>query len=96
MEVVCSGLKMLVMVDFTLALGAPLSTLVPITLSYIQIIQTIVRIPSVQHRKKAVPTCSSHVICYGRCFFIYVKPSPGKGVDLNKGMSLINTIIAPS
>lgn len=34
-------------------------------------------------------------MCYGTCFFMYVKPSPGKEVDLNKGVSLINTVIAP-
>nr|XP_001491589.3 olfactory receptor 2AP1-like [Equus caballus] len=99
MEVVCSGPNVLEMVDFTLALGALLSTLALIALSYVQIIWTIVRIPSVQERKKAFSTCSSRVIvvtmCYGSCFFMYVKPTPGKGVDLNKGVSLINTIIAP-
>lgn len=99
MEVVCSGPKVLEMVDFTLALVALLSTLVLISMSYVQIIRTIIRIPSVQERKKAFSTCSSHIIvvtmCYGTCFFMYVKPSPGKGVDLNKGVSLINTVIAP-
>lgn len=92
-EVVCSGPKVLDMVGFTLALVALLSTLVLI----IQIIRTIVRIPSVLERKKAFSTCSSHIIvvtmCYGNCFFMSIKPSPGKGVDLNKGVSLINTII---
>ncbi|KAM8980772.1 olfactory receptor 2AP1-like [Sarcophilus harrisii] len=99
MEVVCTGPKVLEMVDFTLALVALLSTLMLITLSYVQIIRTIIKIPSSQERRKAFSTCSSHAIvvsmCYGSCFFMYVKPSPGKGVDLNKGVSLINTIIAP-
>ncbi|XP_051818409.1 olfactory receptor 2AP1-like [Antechinus flavipes] len=99
MEVVCTGPKVLEMVDFTLALVALLSTLMFITLSYVQIIRTIIKIPSPQERRKAFSTCSSHAIvvsmCYGSCFFMYVKPSPGKGVDLNKGVSLINTIIAP-
>ncbi|XP_072511041.1 olfactory receptor 2AP1-like [Notamacropus eugenii] len=99
MEVVCSGPKALEMVDFTLALVALLSTLVLITISYVQIIRTIIKIPSSLERRKAFSTCSSHAVvvsmCYGSCFFMYVKPSPGKGVDLNKGVSLINTIIAP-
>ncbi|VCW77163.1 unnamed protein product, partial [Gulo gulo] len=99
MEVVCSGPQVLEMVAFTLAVVALVSTLVLITISYVQIIRTIIRIPSVQERKKAFSTCSSHIIvvtmCYGSCFFMYVKPSPGKGVDFNKGVSLINTIIAP-
>uniref|UniRef100_A0A8C6DJP2 Olfactory receptor n=1 Tax=Moschus moschiferus TaxID=68415 RepID=A0A8C6DJP2_MOSMO len=99
-EISCSDTRLLeLMVDFTLALVALLSTLVLISMSYAQIIRTIIRIPSVQERKKAFSTCSSHIIvvtmCYGTCFFMYVKPSPGKGVDLNKGVSLINTVIAP-
>ncbi|XP_001491589.4 olfactory receptor 2AP1 [Equus caballus] len=80
MEVVCSGPNVLEMVDFTLALGALLSTLALIALSYVQIIRTIVRIPSVQERKKAFSTCSSRVIvvtmCYGSCFFMSIMPDP--------------------
>ncbi|EHH20827.1 hypothetical protein EGK_03762 [Macaca mulatta] len=75
------------------------TSLMEVVCSGPKIVRTIVRIPSVQERKKAFSTCSSHVIvvtmCYGSCFFMYVKPSPGKGVDVNKGVSLINTIIAP-
>ncbi|XP_051818410.1 olfactory receptor 2AP1-like [Antechinus flavipes] len=99
MEVVCTVPKVLETADFTLVLVALLSTLMLITLSYVQIIRTIIKIPSSQERRKAFSTCSSHAIvvsmCYGSCFFMYVKPSPGKGVDFNKGVSLINTIIAP-
>ncbi|XP_049740913.1 olfactory receptor 6C76-like [Elephas maximus indicus] len=99
MEVVYSGPNMLEMVDFTLVLKALLSTIVLINLSYAQIIWTIVRIPCPQERKKSFSTCSSHIIvatmCYGSCFFMYVKPYPGKRVDLNKEVSLINTIINP-
>lgn len=62
MEVVCSGPEVLEMVDFTLALVALLSTLVLISMSYVQIIRTIIQIPSVQERKKAFSTCSSHII----------------------------------
>lgn len=62
MEVVCSGPEVLEMVDFTLALVALLSTLVLISMSYVQIIWTIIQIPSVQERKKAFSTCSSHII----------------------------------
>ena len=68
MEVVCSGPKVLQMVDFTPALVALLSTLVLISMSYVQIIRTIIRIPSVQERKKAFSTCSSHIIVVTMCY----------------------------
>ncbi|XP_052496394.1 olfactory receptor 6C2-like [Budorcas taxicolor] len=76
-----------------------IATLVCIVLSYIYIIRTVLRLPSVQERKKAFSTCSSHMIVvsitYGSCIFMYVKPSAKDEVALNKGVSLLTTSIAP-
>uniref|UniRef100_A0A452QB71 Olfactory receptor n=1 Tax=Ursus americanus TaxID=9643 RepID=A0A452QB71_URSAM len=97
LEISCSDTRLLERLEFILAVVTLVVTLVLVILSYTNIIWTILKIPS--ERKKAFSTCSSHIIvvtmCYGSCFFMYVKPSPGKGVDFNKGVSLINTVIAP-
>ncbi|XP_036852466.1 olfactory receptor 2S2 [Manis javanica] len=49
-----------------------------ISVSYVLIIATILRIPSAEGRKKAFSTCSAHltvvVIFYGTLFFMYAKP----------------------
>ncbi|XP_045324141.1 olfactory receptor 2S2-like isoform X1 [Leopardus geoffroyi] len=49
-----------------------------ISVSYVFIIATILRIPSAEGRKKAFSTCSAHltvvVIFYGTLFFMYRKP----------------------
>ncbi|ELW69881.1 Olfactory receptor 13C4 [Tupaia chinensis] len=49
-----------------------------ISVSYIFIIITILRIPSAEGRKKAFSTCSAHltvvVVFYGTLFFMYTKP----------------------
>ncbi|XP_047625511.1 olfactory receptor 2S2 [Phacochoerus africanus] len=49
-----------------------------ISVSYVFIIATILRIPSAEGRKKAFSTCSAHltvvVIFYGTLFFMYGKP----------------------
>ncbi|XP_004601928.2 olfactory receptor 6C2-like [Sorex araneus] len=74
-------------------------TLIAVALSYIYIIKTIIRFPSASQRKKAFSTCSSHMIVvsitYGSCIFIYVKPSAKEEVDINKGVSVLTTSVAP-
>ncbi|XP_005397305.1 PREDICTED: olfactory receptor 6C2-like [Chinchilla lanigera] len=74
-------------------------TLICVVLSYIYIIKTILRIPSVKQKKKAFSTCSSHMIVvsisYGSCIFIYIKPSAKESVAINKGVTVLTTSIAP-
>ncbi|XP_057560181.1 LOW QUALITY PROTEIN: olfactory receptor 6C68-like [Hippopotamus amphibius kiboko] len=70
-----------------------------VVLSYLYIIRTILKFPSVQQRKKAFSTCSSHMIVvsitYSSCIFIYIKPSAKEEVHINKGMSVLISSISP-
>ncbi|XP_004601920.2 olfactory receptor 6C2-like [Sorex araneus] len=74
-------------------------TLICVILSYTYIIRTILRFPSVQQRKKAFSTCSSHMIvvsiAYGSCIFIYVKPSSMEDLAINKAVAVLNGSVAP-
>nr|XP_004650001.1 olfactory receptor 6C68-like [Jaculus jaculus] len=74
-------------------------TLICVVLSYIYIIRTIIKFPSVQQRKKAFSTCSSHMIVvsitYGSCIFIYIKPSAKEEATLNKGVTVLISSISP-
>ncbi|KAM9671991.1 olfactory receptor 6C2-like [Trichechus inunguis] len=74
-------------------------TLVYVLLSYIFIIKTILKFLSVQQRKKAFSTCSSHMIVVsitcGSCIFTYFKPSAKEELDINKGVIVLTTSIAP-
>ncbi|XP_037371306.1 olfactory receptor 6C2-like [Talpa occidentalis] len=76
-----------------------ISTLIEVALSYIYIIRTILGFPSASQRKKAFSTCSSHMIVvsitYGSCIFIYIKPSAKEQVEINKGVSVLTTSVAP-
>ncbi|XP_065270159.1 olfactory receptor 6F1-like [Emys orbicularis] len=67
--------------------------------SYIFIISTILRIPSVQGWQKAFSTCSAHLtvvtIWYGSGIFLYVKPSAQNLLDLNKTINIFNTMVTP-
>ncbi|XP_053517862.1 olfactory receptor 6C2-like [Artibeus jamaicensis] len=74
-------------------------TLICVVLSYVCIIRTILRFPSVQQRTKAFSTCSSHIIVvsitYGSCIFVYTKPSAKDEMAINKGVSILITSISP-
>ena len=98
-EISCSDTRLLELVDFISAVVTLVLTLMLVILSYTNIIQTILRIPSAQKRKKAFSTCSSHMIVitlsYGSCIFMYIKPSAKDGVAFNKGVAILNTLIAP-
>uniref|UniRef100_A0A8C6QC28 Olfactory receptor n=1 Tax=Nannospalax galili TaxID=1026970 RepID=A0A8C6QC28_NANGA len=74
-------------------------TLTLVILSYTNIIGAILRIPSTNQRKKAFATCSSHMIVvslsYGSCIFMYIKPSARERMTLSKGVTVLNTSVAP-
>ncbi|XP_057343907.1 olfactory receptor 6C2-like [Manis pentadactyla] len=75
-------------------------TLTCVVLSYASIIKTIFRFPSVQQRKKAFSTCSSHMIVvsitYGTCIFIYMNPTAKEEVTIIKVVSLLISSISPT
>ncbi|XP_075408950.1 olfactory receptor 6C2-like [Tenrec ecaudatus] len=99
LKITCSDTEFLERFVLVLAVLTLLFTLVCVIMSYTYIIKTILRFPSVQQRKKAFSTCSSHIIVvsitYGSCIFIYVKPSAKEGVAINKVVSVLTTSVAP-
>lgn len=99
LKISCSDTWVIEQMVILVAVFALVITLVCVFLSYTYIIRTILRFPSVQQRKKAFSTCSSHMIVvsitYGSCIFIYIKPSAKEGVAINKGVSMLTTSVAP-
>ncbi|ELV12877.1 olfactory receptor 6C2 [Tupaia chinensis] len=99
LKISCSDTWVIEQLVIFAAIFALIITLVCVILSYSYIIRTILRFPSVKQRKKAFSTCSSHMIvvaiAYGSCIFIYVKPSAKEEVNINKGISVLNTSVAP-
>ncbi|XP_037371325.1 olfactory receptor 6C2-like [Talpa occidentalis] len=89
-------IEQLVIVNAVLTL---IMTLFCVGLSYVYIIRMILRLPSMQQRKKAFSTCSSHMIVvsisYGSCIFMYIKPSAKDEVAINKAVSLLIVSVAP-
>uniref|UniRef100_A0A8W4FHF4 Olfactory receptor n=1 Tax=Sus scrofa TaxID=9823 RepID=A0A8W4FHF4_PIG len=99
LEIACSDTSLLELIVILLAVLTLVVTLVLVTLSYTFIIRTILRIPSAQQRTKAFATCSSHMIVvslsYGSCIFLYINPSPKKGGNSDKEISLLMTSVSP-
>ncbi|XP_004717924.1 olfactory receptor 6C2-like [Echinops telfairi] len=98
-KISCSDTWLIEQMAIICAILTFIITLVGVVLSYIYIIKTILNFPSAQQRKKAFSTCSSHMIvvsiAYGSCIFIYIKPSAKEEVDINKGVSVLTTSVAP-
>ncbi|XP_020007889.2 olfactory receptor 2AP1-like [Castor canadensis] len=95
----CSDTHSIEVAQFVLAAVTLIFTLFLVILSYTHIIRTILRIPSVQQRKKAFSTCSSHMIVvslsYGSCIFMYINPSVKDAANFIKTVAVLNTSIAP-
>ncbi|XP_008535599.2 olfactory receptor 6C2-like [Equus przewalskii] len=99
LKISCSDTWVIEQMIILVAVFALIITLVCVLLSYTYIIRTILRFPSVQQRRKAFSTCSSHMIVvsitYGSCIFIYVKPSAKDQVAINKGVVVLSSSVAP-
>ncbi|XP_049746362.1 olfactory receptor 8J3-like isoform X1 [Elephas maximus indicus] len=70
-----------------------------VTVSYFNIILSILRIHSSEGRKKAFSTCASHVMAvtmfYGTLLFMYLQPKTHHSLDSDKMASLFYTLVIP-
>lgn len=71
--------------------------LISISISYIFILATILRIPSAEGRHKAFSTCSAHltvvIIFYGTILFMYAKPKDKDSINADK-QDIIDKLIS--
>ncbi|XP_039177347.1 olfactory receptor 6N1-like [Crotalus tigris] len=95
----CSDTWMIESVALITSSVGLLSTFFITLSSYALIIIAILKIPSVDGRKKAFSTCSSHltVVCifYGSLMFVYILPTNGKFEYMKKGFSFVYTVLTP-
>ncbi|XP_053216322.1 olfactory receptor 6C74-like [Podarcis raffonei] len=98
-KLACTDTSLLELMVLLIAVLSLLGTLAINIVSYINIISTIMRIPSTAGRQKAFSTCASHSIVvsigYGSCIFMYIKPKGANELIFNKGVALLNTVVAP-
>lgn len=95
----CTDRTVAEMVDFVFALIILLIPLSVTIVSYVCIINTILRIPTAQGKRKAFSTCASHltvvVIFYSATLFMYARPRRIHSFNLNKLVSVVYTIVTP-
>ncbi|KAM5240490.1 olfactory receptor 6E1-like [Hipposideros larvatus] len=100
LELICADTSLIELLGFIVANFSVLGTLCVTATCYGHIFYTVLHIPSVKERQKALSVCSSHIIVvslfYGSCIFMYVRSGKGsQGEDRNKVAALLNTIVTP-
>ncbi|OCT71404.1 hypothetical protein XELAEV_18034384mg [Xenopus laevis] len=92
-----STAELLIFINGTFLL---LSTFTLTCISYILIIQTILRIKSSESQRKAFSTCASHLTCvsifYGTIYCVYMRPTTAYEPEKDKFYSLLNIVLVPT
>nr|XP_028560079.1 olfactory receptor 1019-like [Podarcis muralis] len=95
----CSSTFANQMVIFTLGSFLGMGALFITLASYIHIISAVLRIRSIEGKRKAFSTCTSHVtvvvLYYGTIFFRYLKPTSKNSQDQEMAPSVIYFIVIP-
>ncbi|XP_069502814.1 olfactory receptor 1f45-like [Ambystoma mexicanum] len=99
-ELSCSDTSTNELVIFTegsLSLALPFLL---ILFSYLLILSTVLRIRSLEGKRRALSTCASHltavILFYGTLFSIYFRPSSSHSLDKDRVVSLMYTVITPT
>ncbi|KAM6224120.1 olfactory receptor 6M1-like [Rhynchocyon petersi] len=99
LHLACTDIRAIELLDFLSSLVLLISSLSLTLVSYVYIISTILKIPSVQGQRKAFATCASHFTVvsmgYGISIFVYVRPSQKSSVHFNKILFIISSVITP-
>ncbi|XP_006868333.1 PREDICTED: olfactory receptor 5-like [Chrysochloris asiatica] len=95
----CNRMALTELVDFISAIIIFCGSLLVSLASYVAIGRTILCMPSVAARCKALSTCASHLavmgIFYSVVLFMYSRPSHIESTDLNKVLSVVYTVVTP-
>ncbi|XP_006863315.1 PREDICTED: olfactory receptor 3A2-like [Chrysochloris asiatica] len=95
----CSSTQLNELLLFGLGFIMGGSPVVLIIISYTHVTAAVLRIRSVESRKKAFSTCGSHltVVClfYGTSIFNYMRLGSETASDQDKGVGVFNTVINP-
>ncbi|XP_067406816.1 olfactory receptor 5AR1-like [Emydura macquarii macquarii] len=95
----CSDTRIIDIVHFTFSTVIVTSTILTILVSYVYIVVAILKINSMEGRRKAFSTCASHLmavtIFYGTGSFMYLRPNSKYSMDQDKIISVFYTLVNP-
>jgi olfactory receptor len=76
-----------------------ITTTTVILVSYVCILSTVLKIPSIQDKTKTFSTCGSHILVvslfYGTLFFMYAQPGAISSPEQSKIIAVFYTLITP-
>uniref|UniRef100_A0A8C3YLK6 Olfactory receptor n=1 Tax=Catagonus wagneri TaxID=51154 RepID=A0A8C3YLK6_9CETA len=99
LSLACTDTSINVLVDFVISSCKILATFLLILSSYVQIIHTVLRIPSAAGKRKAFSTCASHLtvvlIFYGGILFMYVRLKKSYSLDYDRALAVVYSVLTP-
>ncbi|XP_004027101.1 olfactory receptor 6N1 [Gorilla gorilla gorilla] len=99
LSLACTDTSINVLVDFVINSCKILATFLLILCSYVQIICTVLRIPSAAGKRKAISTCASHLtvvlIFYGSILFMYVRLKKSYSLDYDQALAVVYSVLTP-
>ncbi|NXL26732.1 OR6M1 protein, partial [Setophaga kirtlandii] len=95
----CSDTSLLWKIDSVFISCVVLGSLCLTLAFYICILFCVLHLPAASGRKKALTTCSSHLItlsiAYGSCIALYTRPAEAVSSSTNRTVTLLNTVLYP-
>nr|XP_019575311.1 PREDICTED: olfactory receptor 8K3-like [Rhinolophus sinicus] len=99
LSLLCSNTHEIEMIILILAGFDLISSLLIVLVSYLLILESIVKMNSAEGRHKAFSTCGSHltvvIVFYGTLIFMYVRPGSSHSFDSDKVASIFYTLVIP-
>ncbi|CAN2391849.1 Olfactory receptor, partial [Pristimantis euphronides] len=99
LDISCSDAFAVQLEIYIMGIPSLIIPMIIIVMSYTYIVLAVLRIPSSTGRQKAFSTCSSHLIVvsifYGTIFSVYILPTKGQTLTMNKILSLLYTVFTP-
>ncbi|XP_060107734.1 olfactory receptor 6N2 [Heteronotia binoei] len=99
LSLACTDTSINVLVDFAVNAFIILVTFLFIMISYIKIIQSILKIRTAEGRRKAFSTCASHLIVvflfFGSIIFMYVRLKTSYSLDYDRAFAVIYAVLTP-
>ncbi|XP_043828039.1 olfactory receptor 10Q1-like [Dromiciops gliroides] len=99
LRLACGDIKMQQAIIFMVGIFVLIIPFLLISISYIFIANTILRIRSAEGSRRAFSTCSSHLSAvlleYGSTTLLYMRPRSSTSEDEDRQLALVNTFVVP-